>query len=70
MSLLNVFLYEFNQFRKSLSKVVTYLIFILASIYSLYNGFDLYQKQQATVTSIEQANNNKIELVSNFYILL
>ena len=67
MRLLNVFLYEFNHFRKNLSKVVTYLIFILASIYSLYNGFDLYQNQQATVTSIEEANNNKIEQVSNWF---
>ena len=33
----------------------------------MYNGFDLYQKQQATVTSIKQANNNKIEQVSNWF---
>ena len=45
MKVINVFLYEFNHFRKSKAKVITYLIFVFACFYSIYNGFDLQNKQ-------------------------
>ena len=60
MRFLNIFLYEFHHFRKNSSKVITYLIFVFACIYSIYSGFSLQQKQKETILHIE--NEQKIEL--------
>ena len=67
MRLLNVFLYEFNHFSKNPAKVITYLIFVFACIYSIYNGFDLQQKQQDTIVSIEQEAQNQVSFIANFF---
>ena len=67
MRFLNVLLYEFNHFRKSSSKVVTYFIFVFASIYSLYSGFDLQNTQQNTIENISQENREKIAKFSNWF---
>ena len=46
---LNVFLYEFKHFIKTPAKVITYLFFVFACMYSIYNGFDLQIQQQNTI---------------------
>ena len=53
MKWISIFLHEFNHFRKSYSKVISYLIFVLACIYSIYIGFSLQNKQHATIDNIK-----------------
>ena len=67
MTILNVFLYEFNHFRRSASKVITYLIFVFACIYSIYSGFDLQYQQQDTILNIQNEQNKEVRLVSKFF---
>ena len=67
MRYFNVFLFEFHHFRKNISKVITYLIFVLACIYSIYNGFSLYNKQINTITHIENEQKNDINKVLGWF---
>ena len=67
MRYLNVFLFEFRHFRKNISKVITYLIFVLACIYSIYNGFNLYNKQINTISHIEKEQKNEINKVLGWF---
>jgi len=67
MRFLNVFLYEFYHFRKSSAKAITYFIFVFASIYAIYNGFDLQNTQQDTIANITQENKIKISKFSNWF---
>ena len=45
-----VFSYEFKHFLKTPAKVITYLFFVFACTYSIYNGFDLQTKQSQAIT--------------------
>jgi len=67
MRYLNVFLFEFHHFRKNISKVITYLIFVLACVYSIYNGFNLYNKQINTISHIENEQKNEINKVLGWF---
>ena len=67
MRLVNIFLFEFNHFFKNRSKVFSYLIFLLACIYSLYNGFDLQKKQNETINKIEQKFKEETLQVFNWF---
>ena len=42
---LNIFLFEFKHFKKSKTKIISYLFFIVACIFSINNGFELQEKQ-------------------------
>jgi ABC-2 type transport system permease protein len=50
----HIFLYEFKHFRKHKSKVLAYLLFVLACGYALYNGASLQRKQEETILRIAQ----------------
>ena len=67
MRLLNVFLYEFRHFIKNKAKVITYLFFVFACVYSIYNGFDLQKKQQETLKNIEQEKTQGVVEVLNWF---
>ncbi len=67
MSALNIFLFEFKHFSRSRDKVLAYMFFVLACIYALYNGFSLYNKQQATISSIEQKKQEDILKIKSWY---
>ncbi|MBE38359.1 MAG: hypothetical protein CMP50_06955 [Flavobacteriales bacterium] len=67
MKFFNVFLYEFHHFRRSTAKVLTYLIFVFACVYSIYSGFDLQNKQKATIEDIEFKQQQELLFVSNFF---
>ena len=54
---LNIFLFEFKHFRKSKTKVISYLVFILACVFSLFNGFELQKKQLNTIDNIQITYN-------------
>ncbi len=67
MRILDIFPYEFHHFRKSTAKILTYLIFLFACGYSIYSGFDLQNKQKATIENIENKQQKEVLLVSNFF---
>ena len=67
MSALNIFLYEFKHFSRSRAKVLAYMLFVLACVYALYNGFRLYNKQQETISSIEQKKQEGITKIKSWY---
>ena len=67
MKMLNVFLFEFNHFRKNKAKVITYFIFVLACVYSLINGFDLQNRQMETIGNIEQNQQKEINQVVEWF---
>jgi len=63
----NIFLYEFKHFSRSKAKVFAFLLFVIASIYALYNGFNLQNKQQETLASIEQKRQEGITKILSWY---
>ena len=63
----NVFLFEFNHFKRSRSKLITYLIFLFACIYSIYSGFDLQDKQFNTIDNIQLDQKKQVVQVSKFF---
>ncbi|MAZ58735.1 MAG: hypothetical protein CMP56_04970 [Flavobacteriales bacterium] len=64
---LHVFSYEFKHFLKTPAKVITYLFFMFACAYSIYNGFDLQNKQKQTIQNIEIENKNKVLKVLTWF---
>lgn len=64
---LNIFLYEFKHFVRSPFKIVALSLFIIASVYGLQNGADLYEKQNAEIERInKEAENQKQTILSYF----
>ncbi len=54
MKNVTLFLYEWKHFIRNPFKVMAILLFIMASVYGLHNGADLYHEQKAEVKKIEQ----------------
>lgn len=67
MKAINTFLYEFKHFSRSKAKVFAYLLFILASIYAVYNGIELQNKQQETIANIKQKKQEGISKTLKWY---
>jgi len=67
MRSLNIFLYEFKHFGRSKAKVIAYILFIFASAYSLFNGFDLYKKHHNTLSNIEQKRQEGISKILTWF---
>ena len=64
---LHVFSSEFKHFIKTPPKVITYLFFVFACAYSIYNGFDLQMKQKQTIQNIETENKSKVSKVLSWF---
>ena len=64
---LNIFLLEFKHFRKSKTKVISYLVFILACVFSLFNGFELQKKQLNTIDNIQINEDESISEIITWY---
>ena len=62
-----IFSYEPNHFLKTKTKVVSYLFFILACIYSLFNGFQLHDKQLNTIKNIKEQETESLDKVLNWF---
>ena len=62
-----IFSYELNHFLKTKTKVVSYLFFILACIYSLFNGFQLHDKQLNTIKNIKEQETESLAKVLNWF---
>jgi len=67
MKTYHLFLYEFKHFSRSKAKVFAFLLFVIASVYALYNGFNLQNKQQETIASIEQKRQEGITKILSWY---
>lgn len=50
----NIFLYEWKHFIRSPFKIIAILLFVIASVYGLHNGANLFQEQRAEIEKIEQ----------------
>lgn len=50
----SIFLYEWKHFVRSPFKVVALLLFVLAGVYGLYNGANLYQEQTSEIERIQE----------------
>ena len=67
MKNLNIFLYEWKHFIRNPFKIVALLLFVLASIYGLHNGADLYEKQTTEIEKINQkAEEQKAKILSYY----
>jgi len=64
MSGLTIFLYEWKHFTRSPFKIVAVLLFIIAGIYGLHNGYNLYQNQTAEIEKIQE----KVEIDKQEYL--
>ncbi len=56
MNSLNIFIFEITHFKRNKFKVIATVLFVLASIYALQNGLNLYQKN---IDEIEKITINK-----------
>jgi len=54
MSALNIFLYEWKHFTRNPFKIVAVLLFIVAGIYGLHNGYKLYQNHTTEIEKIQE----------------
>ncbi len=52
----SIFKFEFRHFVKSKAKLFSYLLFMLLCMFSIYNGFEIMQKQ---IETIEEINTKK-----------
>ena len=67
MRSLHIFLYEWKHFVRSPFKIVALCLFIVASIYGLQNGANLYEKQHLEIKKINQkVTDKKDEIVLYF----
>jgi len=67
MRSLEIFLYEWKHFVRSPFKIIALMLFIIASIYGLHNGADLYEKQHKEIEKLNlNANNQKETIVAYF----
>ncbi|MGJ8550800.1 hypothetical protein [Winogradskyella wichelsiae] len=67
MRSLKTFLFEWKHFVGSPFKILAVLLFIIASMYGLHNGADLYHKQNAEIERInEEVETKKATILSYF----
>lgn len=67
MKSLNIFLYEWKHFTRNPFKIVAVLLFIIAGIYGLHNGYNLYQNQTTELGKIQdKAETDKQEYLAKY----
>jgi len=54
MSGLTIFLYEWKHFTRNPFKIIAILLFIIAGIYGLHNGYNLYQNHTTEIEKIQE----------------
>ena len=64
---LNIFLFEFKHFKKSKTKIISYLFFIVACIFSINNGFELQEKQLGTIENIQNKEEESISKLIGWF---
>ena len=65
---LNIFLFEWKHFIRSPFKVLAVLLFIIAGVYGLHTGSDLYHKQSEEISKIdEETRASQLEVLQKHY---
>ncbi|MGK0329215.1 MAG: ABC-2 type transport system permease protein [Paraglaciecola sp.] len=64
---LTILLYEWKHFVRNPFKIVALLLFIVASIYGLQNGAELYEKQNAEIERIHKEAETKKETILSYF---
>jgi ABC-2 type transport system permease protein len=67
MKNLNIFLYEWKHFLRNPFKIVALLLFVLASMYGLHNGANLYEKQKTEIEKINQKAEEQKQKIIAYY---
>ena len=64
---LNIIYLELKHFLKSKAKVLSFLFFVLACVYSIFNGFELQEKQISTIDNIQLEENETISKMVTWF---
>ena len=67
MTGIRLFLFEYTHFVRRRSKLFSYLLFVMACVYSIHNGLTLHQKQEDTIQSIRQEQTQEIQKVQAWF---
>ena len=67
MKSIAIFIYEWKHFSRSPFKIVSIILFIIAAVYGLHNGADLYQDQISEIDNITAEVNNEIAEITSYY---
>lgn len=67
MSSLDIFLYEWKHFVRNPFKVVALLLFVLAAIYGLHNGANLYHKQKDEIVEVKEKEVEESQKTLTYY---
>ena len=63
----SIFLFEWKHFSRSPFKMLALLLFVIASVYGLHNGKQLYQKQKQEIEVVELKANEEVENTLSYY---
>lgn len=66
-NLISTITYESKHFLRSSFKVVAFLLFLVAAVYGLQNGYGLLRKQQAELDKIQAAHDENIKQALNWF---
>ena len=67
MSGIRLLVFEYTHFTRRKSKLFSYLLFVLACLYAIQNGLELFQKQEDTIQAIYQEQQEEIEKVQTWF---
>ena len=67
MKSLRLWSLEWTHFVRRRSKIFSYLLFVLACLYAIQNGLELYQKQEQTLQAIHQDQVGEIQKVQTWF---
>jgi ABC-2 type transport system permease protein len=67
MSILTIFLYEIKHFGRNGAKIFAYLIFVIATLYALFTGFELQHKHEKIIDDINQKKEKSISEMLSWY---
>ncbi|MAA79678.1 MAG: hypothetical protein CL916_10500 [Deltaproteobacteria bacterium] len=67
MKTIRVFMFEQTHFRRTPSKVISCLLFFIACLYSIYNGFDIQHSQEHIIDRIQTEQAEEIDNVLTWF---
>ena len=67
MKSITIFIYEWKHFIRSPFKIVSIVLFVIAALYGLHNGADLYQDQIIEIDNITAEVEKEIDEITVYY---
>lgn len=67
MKSIAIFIYEWKHFIRSPFKIVSIVLFVIAALYGLHNGADLYQDQISEIDNITAEVEKEIDEITAYY---